>query len=319
MPFANLAAGWQSTAAGQGVPLVMWFDVVRGELARTGYRHLDFFSLYVVQRGRGTHVIEGAPFGVARGDVYAMGPGMAHYFSGCEDLVLETLHFAPQIFDAAARRALANTPGLPRLFVGAATSSRNDGTAGRWLHLTPSAYANVAAQLAELRTEWASGTPSGTLLTRPLFLRLLVYLARQNEALSAGGGGRPEPEARPASAAQAGREATVAAAVRYLDTHFAGPVRIEAVAASVFLSPDRFAKVFAQVMGRPPRDYLRHLRVERAKTLLSETDLPVGTIAREAGFGEAAYFTRMFRAATGTTPLRFRQTRAGRAPGKDKE
>ena len=102
------------------------------------------------------------------------------------------------------------------------------------------------------------------------------------------------------------REATVAAAVRFLDAHFDEPLRVEQVAASVFLSPDRFTEVFARTMGRTPRDYIRHLRVERARLLLNTTSLSVSEVGRQAGFGEAAYFTRVFRAATGMTPREFR-------------
>ena len=173
---------------------------------------------------------------------------------------------------------------------------------GRWLHLTPDAYAPVMEMLRELRGEWAAGTADGTLLTRGLFLRLLVHLARRYADK------RPPIAAEPPFGPNCeGREATVAAAVRYLDEHFAEPVRVEQIAASVFLSPDRFTEVFARTMGRTPRDYIRHLRLERARMLLATTGLSVSEVGQQAGFGEAAYFTRVFRAATGMTPREYRQ------------
>ena len=92
-----------------------------------------------------------------------------------------------------------------------------------------------------------------------------------------------------------------------MDERFAEPLRVEQVAASVFLSPDRFTEVFARTMGRTPRDYIRHLRVERARRLLETTALSVSEVGQQAGFGEAAYFTRVFRAATGMTPTEFRK------------
>lgn len=102
-------------------------------------------------------------------------------------------------------------------------------------------------------------------------------------------------------------DSTVATAVRYMDAHFAEPLRIEQIAASVFLSADRFTEVFTQVMGRTPRDYLRHLRLERAKALLARTDRAVAAVGVESGFGEPAYFTRVFRSATGMTPSAYRR------------
>ena len=299
--FTDLAARWPQTAAAS-LPLVLYHDAIDAGQQAVSNRHADFFSLYFVRQGRGTHWIEGVPYGVARGDVYAMGLGMTHWFAGCENLVTDTLHFAPDIFDAPTRDALTETPGFQPLFVeeplrrASSQNGTGHGEGGRWLHLTPDAYAPVAEMIAELRREWAAGTPDGTLLARGLFPRLLVHLARRYaEAPLAAQEGGPA------------REATVAAAVRFLDAHFAEPLRVEQVAASVFLSPDRFTEVFARTMGRTPRDYIRHLRVERARLLLATTGLSVAEVGQAAGFGEAAYFTRVFRAATGTTPREFRR------------
>ena len=299
--FAELRAGWPRTAAAS-LPLVLYHDEIDAGQEAVAHWHLDFFSLYFVRQGRGTHWIDGVPYGVARGDVYAMGLGMTHWFADCENLVTDTLHFAPDIFDAPTRDALAETPGFQPLFVeeplrrASSHGEKGHGEGGRWLHLTPDAYAPVAEMIAELRREWAAGTPDGTLLARGLFPRLLVHLARRYAEAPAIG-----HKASPSG------EATVAAAVRYLDAHFAEPLRVEQVAASVFLSPDRFTEVFARTMGRTPRDYIRHLRVERARRLLATTGLSVSEVGQAAGFGEAAYFTRVFRAATGTTPREFRR------------
>lgn len=302
--FAELRAVWPRTAA-KSLPLVVYHDEIDAGQQAISNRHEDFFSLYFVRQGRGTHWIDGVPYGVARGDVYAMGLGMTHWFADCENLVTDTLHFAPDIFDAPTRDALAETPGFQSLFVEEPLRrAAAHGEGGRWLHLTPDAYAPVAEMIGELRREWAAGTPDGTLLARGLFPRLLVHLARRYAEAHASGGDRMPPAAREASSAQ---EATVAAAVCFLDAHFAEPLRVEQVAASVFLSPDRFTEVFARTMGRTPRDYIRHLRVERARLLLATTALSVSEVGQAAGFGEAAYFTRVFRAATGTTPRDFRR------------
>ena len=295
--FADLAAQWPRTAAAH-LPLVIYHDAICDGVEAVSNRHGDFFSLYFVRQGRGTHWIEGVPYGVARGDVYAMGLGMTHWFADCDRLATDTLHFAPDIFDAPTLNALAETPGFQSLFVEEPSRrASSHGEGGRWLHLTPDAYAPVAEMLAELRREWAAGTPDGTLLARGLFPRLLVHLARRYAET---------PPADPGPV-RSGPDATVAAAVRYLDSRFTEPLRIEQVAASVFLSPDRFTEVFARTMGRTPRDYVRHLRVERAKFLLQTTDLSVSGAGSAAGFAEAAYFTRVFRAATGLTPREFRR------------
>jgi hypothetical protein len=83
----------------------------------TGECHTDFLSLYVVRQGRGTHVVNGVPYGIARGDVYVMGVGMQHFFMRCHDLVTDTIHFSPQLFDEKTRQVLAETAGFHELFI----------------------------------------------------------------------------------------------------------------------------------------------------------------------------------------------------------
>ena len=304
--FHSLTAGRQETAAAS-VPLVFYQEAIGTGNEAQANCHQDFFSLYFVRQGRGTHYIDGIPYGVSRGDVYAMGLGMTHWFAGCENLQTDTLHFAPEIFDPATLNALAETPGFQSLFVeeplrrGKEHKEREHGEPGRWLHLTPDAYAPVAEMLRELQREWAAGTPDGTLLTRGLFVRLLVHLARRySETIGIAPRSTPR-EGDPTT------EATVAAAVRLLDERFAEPLRVEQVAAAVFLSPDRFTEVFARTMGRTPRDYIRHLRVECAKSLLKATAFSISEIGMQAGFNDPAYFTRVFRAATGKSPREYRR------------
>jgi AraC family transcriptional activator of pobA len=281
-------------------PLVVKQDVIPDDddeqLDRVN-RHEDFFALYVVQRGRGTHVIEGVPYAIARGDVYVMGLDTTHYYTRCRDLVIQNFFFPPALFDAATREALAEVPGVSSLIPGLLGESGGTSRAGRWLHLPPDAYDRMEEQMAELRAEWQAGEPGRVLLLQGLFTRLLIHLARLQAAA--------HPRQVHVRATPHG--ATVTEAIRYMEERYAEPLRIAQVAAAVYLSPDRFTKVFFQAAGQTPRAYLRYLRVERAKALLAGTDLGMAEIAGRSGFAEPAYFTRAFRAATGLTPGEFRR------------
>lgn len=56
-----------------------------------------------------------------------------------------------------------------------------------------------------------------------------------------------------------------------------------------------------------PRDYILALRIDRAKSLLVQSDLPISVIAERTGFGDDAYFCKMFRESTGATSRAFRE------------
>ena len=82
---------------------------------------------------------------------------------------------------------------------------------------------------------------------------------------------------------------------------------LEQYAAGCCLSMSRFAHLFTQCVGTPPGAYRNRLRIERAKELLLFTDLPVGEVGALVGFEDGSYFTRLFTAAVGQAPTRYRR------------
>lgn len=277
-------------------PFVLMREGIDLPLLPFPLRHQDFFSIYVVRQGRGSHKINDTSYGLARGDVFVMTPGMTHEFVQCEKLAGDTLHFSPAVLDKQARAALSDEPAFESLF--GTSTSLVPPQYQRWMHLMPDEYDKVSMLLEEMRLERERGTRSAALLARGGLFRLLVLLCRRFEET------RP---ARPRPAAHAIKQDPVATAVHYLDAHFAGHIRIEDLAASVFLSPDRFTIVFTARMGRTPSDYLRHLRLERAKRLLLTTDLAILAVGQQSGFSQHKQFDATFKGATGLTPRQFRR------------
>lgn len=68
------------------------------------------------------------------------------------------------------------------------------------------------------------------------------------------------------------------------------------------VSEAHFARSFAEAFGVPPHRYLLTRRIERAITLLRETDLPITDIAFQTGWRSLGTFGRVFRDITGETP-----------------
>lgn len=81
---------------------------------------------------------------------------------------------------------------------------------------------------------------------------------------------------------------------------------LEEVAQTVHLSAFYFSRVFKQEKGCNFVEFLTKVRVERAKKLLTNTDLSVVRIALESGYQDASYFCRVFRQEAGLTPNQYR-------------
>ena len=67
------------------------------------------------------------------------------------------------------------------------------------------------------------------------------------------------------------------------------------------VSRERVHRVVTKRLGIAPRDYLRAVRLHRAKTLLLEGE-PITSVAADCGFADQAHFTRWFRRTFGYTP-----------------
>jgi AraC-like DNA-binding protein len=68
------------------------------------------------------------------------------------------------------------------------------------------------------------------------------------------------------------------------------------------VSEAHFARSFKQAFGVPPHRYLLTRRIERAKALLRDTDLPIIEVALETGWSSLGTFGRVFRDITGQSP-----------------
>lgn len=85
-------------------------------------------------------------------------------------------------------------------------------------------------------------------------------------------------------------------------------VPLSELARYVNLSPSRLRHLFNEEVGIPPYQYLRTLRIEKAKELLEKTWLSVSQIAFNVGWQERSHFEREFKRQLGMTPVRFRAT-----------
>ena len=72
------------------------------------------------------------------------------------------------------------------------------------------------------------------------------------------------------------------------------------------MSTFHFAREFKRATGTTPHQYLIKFRVERAKSLLIESKLPLVEVGFRSGFSHQSHFSRLFRRLTGTTPLSYR-------------
>jgi transcriptional regulator GlxA family with amidase domain len=81
---------------------------------------------------------------------------------------------------------------------------------------------------------------------------------------------------------------------------------VERLARVSRVSPAHFARSFKDAFGVPPHRYLLTRRIERAKTLLRDTEIPITDIAFQTGWKSLGTFGRVFRDVTAESPGQLR-------------
>ena len=99
-------------------------------------------------------------------------------------------------------------------------------------------------------------------------------------------------------------------ALRYIEANYAHSVNIQVIADHLNIERTYLYRLFKDITGVSPQEYLLDYRIRRACSLLKETDLPVSDIARSVGYGDALYFSRLFKQKKGSPPSEYRKGQA---------
>jgi len=99
-------------------------------------------------------------------------------------------------------------------------------------------------------------------------------------------------------------------AVRYIREQACNRLQVIDVLGFMGMSRASLQQRMKQIAGRTIHQEIQRVRLNRAKDLLSMSNLTIKQVARESGFASVQYMTRVFRSATGETPARYRSHRA---------
>ncbi|MXZ29915.1 MAG: AraC family transcriptional regulator [Acidimicrobiia bacterium] len=94
----------------------------------------------------------------------------------------------------------------------------------------------------------------------------------------------------------------ITAAIAFMRDRLGEPIKVEDMAGHVEMSVSSFAHVFKETTGSAPYQYLKRLRLDRARALLVEENQAVGNASRAVGYSTASHFISEFKRMYGETP-----------------
>jgi AraC-like DNA-binding protein/quercetin dioxygenase-like cupin family protein len=160
---------------------------------------------------------------------------------------------------------------------------------------TPAARLEIANGLGHLKTDFTGRAPVDQFLAQThllaVLLRILAEVLRNRH-----------PRRAPKITAQGRHRWLMNQARQYLQAHYAEPVTLAAIARALRVSPYHLSHVFSHESRFSLFEYLTHLRMEKARSLLSQGRMNVSEVAFAVGFDDNNYFSKVYRRHFGESP-----------------
>jgi LacI family transcriptional regulator len=101
----------------------------------------------------------------------------------------------------------------------------------------------------------------------------------------------------------------LAAAIRFIREHACEGLRVKELVRKTGLPRRSLERRMEQLLGRSPKEEITRVQMERAKHLLTETDLSAAAVAGKCGFAQPKYFSQVFHARVGSPPGAYRRSK----------
>ena len=96
--------------------------------------------------------------------------------------------------------------------------------------------------------------------------------------------------------------------IAFVEEHLGEHFTLHELALAAGVSPFHFVRIFKQMTGLTPHQYVMSRRIARARQLLEEGVMPIAAIAAETGFASQSHLTELFRREVGVTPGAYQAT-----------
>ena len=106
---------------------------------------------------------------------------------------------------------------------------------------------------------------------------------------------------------KSGRNTIEKEMISYIQQNFMEKISLKEFSEQFHLSEKYISRYFKEHFHITLSQYITHLRLEHAKQLLQDTDIPVTEIAMQSGYQNVSYFIRSLKKTYGVSPLKYRK------------
>ncbi|THF76223.1 AraC family transcriptional regulator [Cohnella fermenti] len=262
-------------------------DAPRASLAERAFLEARSHLLIVANCPGGRLVVDGHPHVLRPGLLLVCAPGQliewTNYSGHSLELLLldfATFAAAPAIAESASSPAAAPPQPSP---AEAEFPFRGEAS-------LPSGM-SAASLIAEMADGWSRNTASARLRCEARLLELLSVALDHQERQT---------------------EFALEACRLELERHYASDITVDSLASVAGLSRFHFMRLFKERFGKGAMEYRTELRLQEAKRLMREGDLPLAEIVYRIGYSSESYFSTLFKKQTGIAPVVYQRNQRRR-------
>jgi len=253
----------------------------------------EFAELVIVLGGKGLHVTGQDSWELTAGDVFVIAGSREHEYRNLQDLRLINILYQPNQLKMRLLD-LPSVAGYHALFtLEPARRPRQPG--GSRMRLNARELAQITDLVDRLEIELKTREPGFGFMATASFMQVIGLLSRCYDR-------NPSPDGRALL--------RIGEALSHLERNIHQDVDLEELASIAHMSRRSFMRMFQSATGTSPLAWQIGQRIQRACTLLRQTDKRITDIAFDVGFNDSNYFTRQFRKATGFSPRHYRMRRS---------
>jgi AraC-like DNA-binding protein len=243
----------------------------------------DYTTLIYILSGSCIYNISGTPYNVKKGSVVICNPGVYHekrmipgqdileFHVGINNLLLEGLpknHLIPE--------------DIPPV-------------------INPVKYElDFTRCCNEILLEQEKSEPGRGLMLKSLVMKLIAILLKEIYT------GESVQENSQVNFESSDRTNIVNTIISYLNDNYMKDISLDKISKNMYLSPAYISKVFKEEIGESPINYLIKVRLSKAYEMLKEGNLPIKAIAKNVGYDDAYYFSKLFKKYYSTPPSKYK-------------
>ena len=242
----------------------------------------DYIEIVYVTKGHAIERVDGMDYEVSRGDMIFMTPNSIHSFKPDADYEKIEIFFSPSLIGNSLSTTSDKLAMLALCSFDDMRASKNYG----FIRFCGTDITDVEFLLSLIEKEYKVKNPSYEQIMCACLNILLVKMIRgsKNESVD-----------------------VWSMIAEYINENWDKGLTLASLSAKCFYNPSYFSRAFKEKFNCSLSNYIKHLRIERAKLLLLTHEITVEDVALSVGFTDRSAFYKAFHNETQKTPAKYRK------------